>query len=779
MRKGIKSLLLIAAAAMTFTSCQKEDKAQVNDGKGTVKVNFTSVADGTKTYFGDRTTDKYPTLWTGDEKVGITYLDTDLDNEGNNVVEVNGKGETTTFSAELAEPSSKEGSIFVFSPWYKGNYTDADAGGFTRYSSTNKNANVVIPTTQVSTPTSCDPKAQLLVAKYDFTNGVANNVDVIFTHATAYGKVTINGVDAKIKTVKIDFGQNVTGTGLYYYTADNEQYGNKAGELKAGNKYNNTYVEIDNSKYPCDKTFWFGIPAISCEGKTVVVTVTDENDKEYTKAITSESKILKFEQGKISSFTVTVAPKSEEKTYTTVDKLRAKGANSTISEQVYMKATVISNNEGGNSTSLKNIVISDGNAGIAVRFKSNANTEWKVGTELEFDLMGASLSAYNGCLQLKNFDNAKAVATGNVNKLAPKTISAADLVTGKYESMYVAIPDVQVVNDDLSKTVGGSSHTSINMEAKTGEKFVMFTASYAVFKEDQVPQGCGTLMGIANINNDTYQVMPTIASDYAGLTGTRFGDAPALEFKTPTFTATTFKEGVEIVNGKIILTYKNASREKIKVEGTASGEAASGVGVATTSDQLGEGDGTIELSVFGTPAKAGAVTFNITVTKAGETEPLYTGSVDATVASASSTETSYTVDFAAQGYKRGDIMTDKNDGNLTFGDYTIVFAKNKGANPPTYYCPETGVTDNTQAAVRMYPQNTMTIKSNKTIVKMVINAYSGNANNPTVTVNTGAYTLNSTTTPGDTEWTGSAKEITFTIGGKKNYRISSIKIYTE
>lgn len=309
MKKGIKSLMLIAAAAMTFTSCQKEDKAQVNDGKGTVKVNFTSVADGTKTYFGDRTTDKYPTLWTGDEKVGITYLDTDLDNEGNNVVEVNGKGETTTFSAELAEPSSKEGSIFVFSPWYKGNYTDADAGGFTRYSSTNKNANVVIPTTQVSTPTSCDPKAQLLVAKYGFTNGVANNVDVIFTHATAYGKVTINGVDAKIKTVKIDFGQNVTGTGLYYYTADNEQYGNKAGELKAGNKYNNTYVEIDNSKYPCDKTFWFGIPATDCSKNKVVVTVTADNGKTFKKEIQGQSsngKSLKFDQGVITSFTVNV-----------------------------------------------------------------------------------------------------------------------------------------------------------------------------------------------------------------------------------------------------------------------------------------------------------------------------------------------------------------------------------------------------------------------------------------------------------------------------------------
>lgn len=768
MKKGIKSLMLIAAAAMTFTSCQKEDKAQVNDGKGTVKVNFTSVADGTKTYFGDRTTDKYPTLWTGDEKVGITYLDTDLDNEGNNVVEVNGKGETTTFSAELAEPSSKEGSIFVFSPWYKGNYTDADAGGFTRYSSTNKNANVVIPTTQVSTPTSCDPKAQLLVAKYDFTNGVANNVDVIFTHATAYGKVTINGVDAKIKTVKIDFGQNVTGTGLYYYTADNEQYGNKAGELKAGNKYNNTYVEIDNSKYPCDKTFWFGIPAISCEGKTVVVTVTDENDKEYTKAITSESKVLKFEQGKISSFTVTVVPKSDEKTYISIKDLRAKGETK-ITEDLYVKGYVISDANSKNFHE-QNLVISDGEAGIAVRFSAK-HSYTTVGQEVEISLNGLSLSKFNDLLQINNVPAGNVTATANTKVLEPKEITVEQLLSGNYESMYVLIKDVQVTNNDLQKELT----YSINMEQRDGGKFVMYFRKDYVNASKTVPQGCGNLMGIASIHNGTKQIIPNNADDYAGLTGTRFGDAPALEFGTPTFSATTFKEGVEIAGGKILLTYKNASSENVNCTVTVSGEAASGIGAPAVSDILAKGDGTLVLNVYGTPAKAGSVTFNITITKAGET--LYTGSVNATVASASSTETSYTVDFAAQNYERGDIMTAKNNGNLTFGDYTIVFAKNDGSSTPTYYCPNGK--DNTQAAVRMYTKNTMTIKSNKTIVKMVINAYSGEANQPTVTVNTGAYTLNSTTTPGDTEWTGSAKEITFTIGGKKNYRISSIKIYTE
>ena len=768
MKKGIKSLMLIAAAAMTFTSCQKENKAQVNDGKGTVKVNFKSVADGTKTYFGDRTTDKYPTLWTGDEKVGITYLDTDLDNEGNNVVEVNGKGETTTFSAELAEPSSKEGSIFVFSPWYKGNYTDADAGGFTRYSSTNKNANVAIPTTQVSTPTSCDPKAQLLVAKYDFTNGVANNVDVIFTHATAYGKVTINGVDAKIKTVKIDFGQNVTGTGLYYYTADNEQYGNKAGELKAGNKYNNTYVEIDNSKYPCDKTFWFGIPAISCEGKTVVVTVTDENDKEYTKAITSESKVLKFEQGKISSFTVTVVPKSDEKTYISIKDLRAKGETK-ITEDLYVKGYVISDANSKNFHE-QNLVISDGEAGIAVRFSAK-HSYTTVGQEVEISLNGLSLSKFNDLLQINNVPAGNVTATANTKVLEPKEITVEQLLSGNYESMYVLIKDVQVTNNDLQKELT----YSINMEQRDGGKFVMYFRKDYVNASKTVPQGCGNLMGIASIHNGTKQIIPNNADDYAGLTGTRFGDAPALEFGTPTFSATTFKEGVEIAGGKILLTYKNASSENVNCTVTVSGEAASGIGAPAVSDILAKGDGTLVLNVNGTPAKAGSVTFNITITKAGET--LYTGSVNATVASASSTETSYTVDFAAQNYERGDIMTAKNNGNLTFGDYTIVFAKNDGSSTPTYYCPNGK--DNTQAAVRMYTKNTMTIKSNKTIVKMVINAYSGEANQPTVTVNTGAYTLNSTTTPGDTEWTGSAKEITFTIGGKKNYRISSIKIYTE
>ena len=639
--------MLIAAAAMTFTSCQKEDKAQVNNGEGTVKVNFTSVADGTKTYFGDRITDNYPTLWTGDEQVGITYVDANIDKD-NNVVTVSGKGQTTTFSTELTAVDGAA-TVYVFAPWYSGDFKDKNAGGFTNYNGTKKNANVVIPTKQISTPNSCDPRAQLLVAKYDFKSGVEENVAVSFTHATAYGKVTIKGVDTKIKTVKIDFGQNVTGTGIYYYTADNETYKAKAGDLKAGASYNQTYVEIDNSNNACDKTFWFGIPAISCEGKTVVVTVTDENDKEYTKAITSDAKVLKFEQGRVSSFTVTVAPKSDEKTYISIKDLRAKGEK-TITDNLCVKGYVISD-ASSNNFHEQNLVISDGEAGITVRFSAK-HSYTTIGQEVEVDLNGLTLSKYNGLLQINNVPAGNVHTTTNTKVLEPKEITVEQLLSGNYESMYVLIKDVQVTNNDLQKKLTNS----INMEQRDGGKFVMYFRKDYVNASKTVPQGCGNLMGIASIHNGTKQIIPNNEDDYAGLTGTRFGDAPALEFVTATFSATTFKEGVEIADGKITLTYKNASSENVNCAVTVSGEAASGIGAPATSDVLAKGDGTLVLDVYGTPAKAGSVTFNIKITKAGETEPLYTGSVNATVASASTSDSpvytsNVTLTPGTKGYK--------------------------------------------------------------------------------------------------------------------------------
>lgn len=327
------------------------------------------------------------------------------------------------------------------------------------------------------------------------------------------------------------------------------------------------------------------------------------------------------------------------KTYITVPELRQKG-EVTITDKLYVKASVISNKEGGNSTSLKNIVISDGDAGIAVRF--TANVDYVVGTELELALEGAKLSRYQGLLQLNNFSNSKAVATGEIKIIPAKEVTAADIVAGTYESMYVSVPEVEVAAADLSKKmVEGDAHTNISMEAKTGETFAMFSAKYSVFKDAAVPQGSGTLKGIAGVNipdggTAIYQVAPQTAEDFAGLTGPRFGGALAFSFGTPEFAATIFKAEAAIVDGKITIPYTAATgSESYSITVAVTGDAADGISpiTAPVTQTLSEGNGTIVLPINGTPTTAGSVTFTIS----GIPE-LTVNSIIATVAAAGSAD---------------------------------------------------------------------------------------------------------------------------------------------
>ena len=106
-----------------------------------------------------------------------------------------------------------------------------------------------------------------------------------------------------------------------------------------------------------------------------------------------------------------------------------------------------------------------------------------------------------------------------------KVISAAQLLTGDYESQYVAVENVQVVEADLGKTwVTGGTNTSITIESATGETFVVYSARYSdALAAATVPDGSGTLKGIAQRFNDNIQIMLASTEDYAGLTGERFG----------------------------------------------------------------------------------------------------------------------------------------------------------------------------------------------------------------------------------------------------------------
>lgn len=362
------------------------------------------------------------------------------------------------------------------------------------------------------------------------------------------------------------------------------------------------------------------------------------------------------------------------KTYITVAQLRAKG-ETTITEDLYVKASIINDQIGGNSTSLKNLYISDPNAGMCVRLVADA-TAMAVGTELEFKLQGAVLSKYNGLLQLNNFENSNMSTTGKTVVIPAKVITAAQLKTGSYESMYVEVGNVQVVNADLSKTmVVGTAHTSINMEASTSETFVMFNASYSEFKTVTVPQGMGALKGIASLNGTIYQVIPQNRSDFAGLTGVRFGNAPQLKYGTAILGGSMKKAVALGVENVITLPFTEATiGQAYSLSVAVSGTGAAGITTpVTASGSFATATGNISIPLAGIPTTAGNVTFTISGT--GISTPIALDGIVSDPA-ISKTMATWTFDVLPTGFPIASSTIsadDSTNGSLTLTGFALPF----------------------------------------------------------------------------------------------------------
>ena len=219
-----------------------------------------------------------------------------------------------------------------------------------------------------------------------------------------------------------------------------------------------------------------------------------------------------------ATYTLTVADLSP----VTIASVLALGNGATITANTFVEGVVISNMDLNNLTSKRGMYIQDETAGLQLFLA--ANHEFKFGDKVKVDLSGAKVGAYSGAVQISGLALNKITKISSGNTVTPKTVTIDDFLDNKYEGQYVAIEGVQVAESDLAKTfVMGSAHTSIKMENADGKNFVVFSSKYATYGATAVPQGSGTIKGISSINNGNMQIIFAQNSDYAGLTGERFG----------------------------------------------------------------------------------------------------------------------------------------------------------------------------------------------------------------------------------------------------------------
>ena len=248
-----------------------------------------------------------------------------------------------------------------------------------------------------------------------------------------------------------------------------------------------------------------GAVTLVAAGETTITAAAEENETHLAGS---------------ASYTLTVVEPAPA--VSTIASVLALGNGATVPADTFVEGVVISNMDLNNLTSKKGLYIQDETAGL--QFYLAANHTYKFGDKVKVDLSGAKVGAYNGAVQISGLALEKIEVLSSGNAVTAKTVTIDDFLANKYEGQYVAIEGVQVASADLSKTfVMGGAHTSINVENADGKKFVVFSSKYATYGATAVPQGSGTLMGISSINNGNMQLIFAQTSDFAGLTGERFG----------------------------------------------------------------------------------------------------------------------------------------------------------------------------------------------------------------------------------------------------------------
>lgn len=275
---------------------------------------------------------------------------------------------------------------------------------------------------------------------------------------------------------------------------------------------------------------WLQVTPTSGSGTgTVTVTATANASDARTGSIVVESTDDKKTVSVSQEMYVKPAPATK-----TIREIRAlyPGKDYKITQDLLVEGVVISDfrrdTDGGlnNYSSAKTIIISDGDAGLML-YCDGDNKTFARGQKVRVHLKDQTLSVYmDGALQVKNLSLTNVEYLGEGTPEA-KQITLDQLLDNSFESMYVAVPDVQVKESFLGQTFYTATNKgSVTFEGKAGGSFDLFTSQYAVFKDEVVPSGSGMLKGIAGKYSGRIQLVVSEKADYAGMTGPRFTGEP-------------------------------------------------------------------------------------------------------------------------------------------------------------------------------------------------------------------------------------------------------------
>lgn len=220
MRKYFSLLAAVAVVATSFISCSKESSPLVKEREAQkVKISFNAKSSDpdTKTYFGAKTDDGYPTIWSETQKVKVIFnLNENYSDEA--TVIPAGDGKTASFDAEFTGLPEDGTQLYLKAISPSAAYADNNGGWGLGFQ---------IPSTQTPTMNSVDETAHILYAEINeplYATDMPEKITLRFAHIAAYGKFMLKNFpeDVTIKSIELSSTEYLTGNSMYpaneYYT---------------------------------------------------------------------------------------------------------------------------------------------------------------------------------------------------------------------------------------------------------------------------------------------------------------------------------------------------------------------------------------------------------------------------------------------------------------------------------------------------------------------------------------------------------------------------------
>lgn len=285
--------MLVAAAAMAFTSCQKEETAAPETVSATLTMH--AGVEQTKTYLGEGN----KVLWGKGEAVKL-YV---------------GAGETAKFfdSASTDAYDGEASASFTFAIEDVAQVESYALGGIYPASAAmddNKNAaqyKVILPATQNQVDGNYDPSAYIMVLKPEVVTELPAEYTASFRRAVALNKITLTGVKEDISSVEITVPEEKYLAGRRYMNLTTGE----SGEVYENGGRTNT-IKV-NSAYPAGTIdVWFTSWGVELAAGQELTVKMISPSKIYTRTITAKEGGIKFVEGDLNKLTVSMASATEE-----------------------------------------------------------------------------------------------------------------------------------------------------------------------------------------------------------------------------------------------------------------------------------------------------------------------------------------------------------------------------------------------------------------------------------------------------------------------------------